>query len=143
MLLRPEDFRRYFDLLYGTLPTLDRAGIMPLLTAGARDAEMGLRTAAAKFQMIDDAGTTAVLVPYGRGAGLIRRLERLGQPDRLLLRRLQRFSVVLHEREFKGLLAVGGAREIVAGIYAVEPDRYDDRLGVVVGEASIALELVG
>jgi CRISPR-associated endonuclease/helicase Cas3 len=143
MLLRPEDFRRYFELLYGTLPTLDRGGIMPLLTAGARDAEMSLRTAAGKFQMIDDAGTTTVLVPYGRGAGLIRRLVRLGQPDRLLLRRLQRFSVVLHEREFKSLLAVGGAREIVAGIYAVEPDRYDDRLGVVVGEASIATELVG
>jgi CRISPR-associated endonuclease/helicase Cas3 len=143
MLLRPEDFRRYFDLLYGTLPTLDRAGIMPLLTAGARDAEMGLRTAAEKFQMIDDAGTTAVLAPYGRGAELIRRLERLGQPDRLLLRRLQRYSVVLHEREFKSLLAVGGAREIVPGIYAVEPDRYDVRLGVVVGEASIATELVG
>jgi CRISPR-associated endonuclease/helicase Cas3 len=142
MLLRPEGFRRYFDLLYGTLPTLDRAGIMPLLASGARDAEMSLRTAAGKFQLIDDAGTTTVLVPYGRGAWLIGRLERLGQPDRDLLRRLQRFSVVLHEREFRSLLAVGGAREI-AGIYAVEPDRYDDRLGVVSGDASIAPQLVG
>jgi CRISPR-associated endonuclease/helicase Cas3 len=115
---------------------------MPLLTSGARDAEMSLRTAAGKFQLIDDAGTTTVLVPYGRGAWLIRRLERLGQPDRDLLRRLQRFSVVLHEREFRSLLAVGGAREI-AGIYAVEPDRYDDRLGVVSGDASIGPELVG
>ena len=141
MLFRPEDFRRYFELLYGTLPTLDRAGIMPLLTAGARDAEIGLRTAAAKFQMIDDAGTTTVVVPYGRGAGLIRRLERMEQPDRYLLRLLQRFSVVLHDREFRSLLAVGGAREI-AGVYAVEPDRYDDRLGVVSGDASIAPELV-
>jgi CRISPR-associated endonuclease/helicase Cas3 len=114
---------------------------MPLLTAGARDAEIGLRTAAAKFQMIDDAGTTTVVVPYGRGAGLIRRLERMEQPDRYLLRLLQRFSVVLHDREFRSLLAVGGAREI-AGVYAVEPDRYDDRLGVVSGDASIAPELV-
>ncbi len=143
MPIRPEDFRRYFDLLYGTLPTLDRAGILPLLTAGARDAEMSLRTAAGKFQMIDDAGTTSVLVPYERGAELIRRLERSGQPDRHLLRRLQRFAVVLHEREFRSLLAVGGAREIVTGIFAVEPDRYDDRLGVVVGDASIASNLVG
>ena len=143
MLLRPEDFRRYFDLLYGTLPTLDRTGIMPLLTAGARDAEMGLRTAAAKFQMIDDAGTTAVVVPYGRrGISLISQLERMERPDRDLLRRLQRYSVVLHEREFRSLLSVGGVREI-AGVYAVEPDRYDDRLGVVVGDASIARQLVG
>jgi CRISPR-associated endonuclease/helicase Cas3 len=143
-LLGPEGFGRYFELLYGTLPTLDRAGILPLLTAGARDAELGLRTASAKFQMIDDAGTTTVLVPYGRGSGLIARLERLGQagkPDRDLLRRLQRFTVVLHDWEFKRLAASGGVREI-AGLQVVEPDRYDDRLGVVVGDASIAPELV-
>ena len=115
---------------------------MPLLTAGARDVEMSLRTAAGKFQMIDDAGTTTVVVPYGRGVGLIRQLERLGQPDRDLLRRLQRFSVVLHEREFRSLLSVAGVREI-SGVYAVEPNRYNDRLGVVFGDASIAPELVG
>lgn len=143
-LLGPDGFRRYFELLYGTLPTLDRAGIMELLVGGARDAEIGLRTASARFQMIDDAGTTTVVVPYGRGRGLIARLERLGQagkPDRDLLRRLQRFTVVLHDWEFKRLVASGGVREI-AGLQVVEPDRYDDRLGVVVGDASIAPELV-
>lgn len=133
-LLRPDGFRRYFERLYGDLPSLDQEGILALLLQDARSIHIDFRSASEKFRMIDNEGTTTVLVPYGRGARLIAELERFG-PDRVRLRRLQRYSVTLHAREFGRLRAVEGVEDIGPELFAVKPGFYDDELGVVVDGA--------
>jgi CRISPR-associated endonuclease/helicase Cas3 len=129
-LLEPNAFRRYFERLYGDLPSLDREGVLPLLQRDAQSIHVDFRSASEKFRMIDREGTVTVLVPFGRGAGLIEELRVVG-PDRARLRRLQRYSVTLHAREFGHLLSVNGVREIAPEVFAVAPDSYDDDLGVV------------
>ena len=81
------------------------------------------------------------MVPFGSGVGLIRELEGIDEPDKDFRRKLQRYTVVLRAKEFAALLSSRGVRA-VAGINVVEPDRYDRRFGVVVGDASIAPDLV-
>jgi CRISPR-associated endonuclease/helicase Cas3 len=130
-LLRPDGFRRYFARLYSDLPSLDREGILPLLQQDARSMHVDFRSASEKFRMIDNEGTATVLVPFERGAGLIADLERFG-PDKARLRRLQRYSVTLHAREFGHLRTSGWVREIAPDIFAVEPEAYDDNLGVLI-----------
>ena len=138
--LDPDGFRRFFERLYAD-KNLDSKGILSRLTAEARECRFDFRTAAALFQMIDDKGTTSVVVPFGSGVGLIRELEGIDEPDKDFRRKLQRYTVVLRAKEFAALLSSRGVRA-VAGINVVEPDRYDRRFGVVVGDASIAPDLV-
>jgi CRISPR-associated endonuclease/helicase Cas3 len=144
-LLAPDGFRRFFERLFGDKQTLDRESILQMLTADARELRMSFRSAATAFQLIDDRGTTAAIVPYGRGINLIAELERLAavgvEPGVDLRRRLQRFTVTLRERELRALMASRGARQ-VAGIFTIDQYAYDEQVGVLVGDASIAGELV-
>ena len=133
-LLRPVGFRRYFDRLYGDLPSLDAQGILPLLQQDARSLHVDFRSASERFRMIDNEGTATVLVPFELGAALIAELKRYG-PDKARLRRLQRYSVTLHAREFGRLRAVEGVDEIAPELFAVTPGFYDDDVGVVVDGA--------
>jgi CRISPR-associated endonuclease/helicase Cas3 len=53
-------------------------------------------------------------------------------PSRALLRRLQRFSVSLPERQLLPLLASGDVGEIAGGFYVQQrPKLYDDRFGLL------------
>ena len=68
------------------------------------------------------------------------RLERIG-PERWLLRRLQRFTVSIHQHHVRGLLAIGAIREVGEDTYAlVERGRYDPRLGLVVDDLSVVMD---
>lgn len=128
-LLMPAGFRRYFELLY-RLSDLDEAGIVPLLTEGARRGEFPFRRVGRLFQMISEEGAATVLVPFGDGMHLLRELER-GGADRKVLRKLQRFGVTIHPRQLDRLVRDGGASEVVPGIHALtDASRYDDRLGL-------------
>lgn len=53
---------------------------------------------AAMFRMIAQTGTS-IYVPWGKGAELVARLRKEG-PSRDLLRRLQRYVIVLHEEDY-------------------------------------------
>lgn len=53
---------------------------------------------AAMFRMIAQTGTS-IYVPWGKGAELVARLRKEG-PSRELLRRLQRYVIVLHEEDY-------------------------------------------
>jgi hypothetical protein len=53
---------------------------------------------AAMFRMIAQTGTS-IYVPWGKGAELVARLRK-GGPSRDLLRRLQRYVIVLHEEDY-------------------------------------------
>lgn len=138
--LTPAGFRRYFDLLYSSVD-LDKERIVTMLTEGAHRGEFPFRTVAAKFQLIADEGSGTILVPYGRtGSRLLKLLDRVG-PERRLLRRLQRFTVSIHQGHVRGLLAIGAIREVGQDMYTlVERDRYDERLGLVVDDLSVVME---
>jgi CRISPR-associated endonuclease/helicase Cas3 len=136
--MRPAAFRRFFERFYAD-GSLDRREITPLLADGARQLEFGFRTAAERFQMVADEGTATVLVPFGRGAGLLAGLRRstghAEGPDRRLLRALQRFTVTVHRGHLLALQRAGALTEVLPDVFALdEPDRYDDRLGLLVDD---------
>jgi len=136
--MRPAAFRRFFERFYAEA-SLDRRAITPLLTDGARRLEFGFRTAAERFQMVADEGTATVLVPFGRGAGLLAELRRSTSraegPDRWLLRALQRFTVSVHRGHLLALRRAGALTEVLPDVFALaQPERYDERLGLLVDD---------
>lgn len=60
--------------------------------------DFNFRQADQRFRWIDS-NTTSVIVPYGRGAELIEHIRTADQPDWQLLRRAQKFSVSLYDRD--------------------------------------------
>ena len=104
--LSPANFTRYFDLLYGGVNTYDKGEVMRLLSDGAAKGAVQFRTAAQRFQLIDDGEQRPVLVRWGQGAQLIARLRAEG-PHRDLTRRLQRYSVTLYDSQVWRLMSSG------------------------------------
>lgn len=136
--MRPATFRRFFERFYADA-SLDKWGIGPLLSGGAHQLEFGFRTVADRFQMVADDGTATVLVPFGRGAGLLAELRRsTGRaegPDRRLLRALQRFTVSVHRGHLAALQRAGALTEVMPDVFALDqPERYDERLGLLVDD---------
>ena len=130
-------FRRYFEQFYVCAPSLDAKGIDALLKPDGQgdDAlKVQFRTAAQRFQLIDEAGYRSVIVRYGDSAVLIGRLEKDG-PERWLMRKLQRFAVSLPEYQFKKLLSRGDVREVYPDMFAQTSDAlYHPELGMLVDE---------
>lgn len=136
--MRPAAFRRFFERFYAEA-SLDRRAITPLLTDGARRLEFAFRTAAERFQMVADEGSATVLVPFGRGAGLLAELRRstsrVEGPDRRLLRALQRFTVSVHRGHLLALQRAGALTQVLPDVFALDqPERYDERLGLLVDD---------
>lgn len=136
-LLTPERFEQFFKTLYWIKGDgLDKQGIMALL-ANDKELRISFRTAAEKFRLIDDAASASVVVRYGEGTKLIELLRRQ-EPERWLLRRLQRFVVNL-PRFIHGRLVVEGAiEEIRPGIFIqAQGNLYDKQLGLCVDRSMI------
>jgi CRISPR-associated endonuclease/helicase Cas3 len=144
-LLSPDGYQRYFELLYGAQETLDKHGVLPLLTLDAREARFSFRTAASQFQMIEEEGATTVFVPYKRGAALIEDLRRatvFGTTDRRLMRRLQRYTVTLRRSEVMELDRVHGLERLSDDIAVVHQDFYIETGVAVLGrDYSIGLSV--
>jgi CRISPR-associated endonuclease/helicase Cas3 len=107
---------------------------------------MQFRTAAGRFQIIDDKAQRPTLVPYRKGKELIELLKSKG-PERWLMRKLQRYSVNVYLCDF-GLLEKKGAIDCIcgktgdSGIYAVNNDvGYDRVLGLLVDDPPDNLDL--
>ncbi len=131
--LRRELFRKYFEQLYWKAPSLDRHGIMDLLKATG-ECEVQFRTAAQRFQLIDESGYCSVIVLYGESASLIGLLKKDG-PKRWLMRKLQRYTVSLPEYQFRKLLSKGDLREVWPDMYAQTSEAlYHPELGVLIDE---------
>lgn len=132
-ILHPETLKKYFQLFYAQRDTFDRKDIQNLLVKNAApDLHIQFRTAAQRFQLIDDARQVSVVVKYngkhGSSEKLISTLSFAG-PSRTLMRKLQRFSISLPERVFH---EVSEAFEEIHGIYCQSVDSvYDDVLGFV------------
>ena len=138
-----ELFTRYFEHFYVKADSLDKHGIHDLLTRDARELKIQFRTAAEKFQLIDDVESQAILVWYGESQALIGKLKKDG-PERWLMRKLQRYSVNMPRRVVDKLVETGEVEEVRPGIFAQNVSTlYNDKLGVTVGSALTAEQLIG
>jgi CRISPR-associated endonuclease/helicase Cas3 len=123
-------FSEYFKELYWIQGNrLDRKAVLSDL---APDGELrfSFRTAANKFQLIDEGQQAPVIVSYREeGSKLVDQLSRRG-PERWLMRRLQRYVVNLPKYLHRRLLAEGAIREIHAEIFVQgHGGQYDENLG--------------
>ena len=134
-----ELFYHYFEHFYMRAPSLDKHDIAELLSPqGGNDdpLKVQFRTAAQRFRLIDESGYRSILVRYGESPALIGRLRKEG-PERWLMRKLQRYAVLLPEHQFQKLLVDGDICEIYPSLFTQTADPlYDLELGVLVDEAS-------
>ena len=122
---RPENplersmFERYFKHLYYDCD-LDAKGIRKLLTAD-RELAVNFRIAAELFQLIDDRDSALVVVRYEDRRGDIEQwLATLASqgPERWLMRKLQRLTVSIAQRDANRMLVQGSLTlSIVPGLY--------------------------
>ena len=135
--LSPESFKKYFCFFFDRLNSFDSKEIQTHLTQNADKCQIQFRTAALKFKMIDDSGQHALIVRYkSQGENkvdsrrLIEVLRKYG-PNRSLMRKLQRFSVTLYDREFESLKQQGALEELF-GIWVQARDEiYDPDCGLI------------
>lgn len=138
-----ELFTRYFEQFYVKAASLDKHGITDLLMRDARELKIQFRTAAEKFQLIDDVESQAIVVWYGESQALIGKLKKDG-PERWLMRKLQRYCVNLPRRVVDKLIQSGEVQEIWPGILAQAVSTlYDDAIGVTFGSELTAEQLIG
>ncbi|MDR2156100.1 MAG: CRISPR-associated endonuclease Cas3'' [Burkholderiaceae bacterium] len=135
-------FAQYFERLYHGCQ-LDREGICDdLFMAGGRldgrELAVSFRTASEKFRLIDDEDSLPIVVRYrgkdGRNAEIDKWLAMLRRddPQRWLMRKLQRYIVNLPRREALPLLEQGDIEEILPGLYSQTGDGlYNEKLGLL------------
>lgn len=96
--------------------------------------EAFFRDAATKFRMIDSI-QTSIVVPFGKGKDLIKTLRLTDQPDRQLLRKLQRFTVSVYDWQLKAMMEsniIMQPNESLEGIFVLmNNDAYDQELGLL------------
>lgn len=126
-------FGRYFDQLYQLVPTDQKISIQ-----GERE-KLHFRKVAKLAKVIND-DTQPVVVPYGKGSNLIEEIRtrpivkgqpRFGRDD---LRKLQRFMVNLHSRDFQRLLMLKGISQLLPNleIHVLAEGWYHPDLGIVI-----------
>ena len=132
-------YPQYFDHLYASCD-LDQKQIgEDLKTVGSGDYAFALRleTVSKKFKLIDDGDTAALIVRY-RGQKddddtvdkLLGMVKNEG-PLRWLMRKLQRYTVTLYQRDVLRLLGQGDVMELFPGLYVQVGDvLYDPVFGV-------------
>jgi CRISPR-associated endonuclease/helicase Cas3 len=124
-------FERYFDQLYQLVPNDNNIQ--------SERRKLHFRTVAQLARVIDD-DTQPVVVPYGNGCNLIKEMRtrpvvkgqpRFGRDD---LRKLQRFMVNLHARDFQRLLMLKAISPLLPNleIYVLADGWYHPDLGLLI-----------
>jgi len=140
--LLPESFSHYFNLYYGKLNNFDEHDIMDLLAGtDACKFKIQFRTAAQRFKLINDAQQHGIIVRYKSvknadktdnkvGVDELIQQLRFGGPSRNLMRKLQRFSVNVYDRDLKEMHN-NGMIEDVNGIWVqTDNNLYDPVFGL-------------
>jgi len=141
--LTPAAFDIYYKSFYTRTNSFDEKGIMDLLAGpDITKIKIQFRTAASRFSLIEDGGQRAIIVHYKSSnnninegltsEALAAKVEAFG-PDRVTMRRLQRYSVNVPKRIFDMLLATGSIRELkgMDGLYIQAlPGLYDETFGL-------------
>lgn len=127
----PKTFESYFNLVFAQ-SNCDQHKIKNLLVDDACRMRVQFRTAAQQFQFIDDSNTHTVFVQYDDySKNLVEKLR--FQPTRNLLRKLQRYSVTLYDKEYMELASRGYICNTESGhTIQVAEEIYDQFLGLVV-----------
>ncbi|HUY82744.1 MAG TPA: CRISPR-associated helicase Cas3' [Acidobacteriaceae bacterium] len=138
--LTPDLFKSYFTHYYSKVGEdgLDKHGIEKLMTQDAAQCRIQFRAAAKEFQLIEEDGSVAVIVPYANpedarrdSRPLIARL-RSGELHRGLLRELQRFTVMVRMRNFNMLCKSGELEELAPGLWVLKNETaYHGELGLL------------
>lgn len=105
-LLEPKAFQEYFRLFYSKIDNFDKANIGDSLWKDAYYMKFQFATAARDFRLIDDKNAQTILVEYKAGSDLIQLLKRKG-PEPWLMRKLQRYTVSVNERDFAEIRKAG------------------------------------
>lgn len=127
-------YEKYFAELYWKANSLDSKDIIPLLKPDWKECGIFFRSAAERFQLIDNARQRTILVRYGEGSKLIESLKYRG-PNRELLRQLQRYTVNVYKEQFYSMLSRGSIEEVQPEIYALTSEiEYDHTIGLLVDE---------
>jgi CRISPR-associated endonuclease/helicase Cas3 len=128
-ILAPDRFEAFFKEFYWLQgDRLDKHQILSDLRMDG-DFRCSFRTAAEKFHLIDESLYAPVIVNYGEGSQLVKRIE-YEKPDREMRRRLQRFVVNIPRYVHSKMLSEGGLREVHPGIFIQNhPSLYDENLG--------------
>ena len=135
--LTPKLFEHYFRLWFASINSMDKEGILNLLTPG-NGMEISFRTAAEKFHLIPDDGAP-VIVLWGEGEKWLTKLKADG-PDRWLMRKLQRYCVNVRQNTLDRLIAQHDVEPVLPGLYAQSNDLlYDEAFGFLGGIDNVAL----
>lgn len=130
-------FERYFRQFYSAVD-LDAKRIVPMLKVQP-DLALQFRSAAQAFRLVDDEDSATVVVRYAEHAQeidtLLGQLESKG-PERWLMRKLQRYTVSIHQRVATQMLAQGDLTLPMPGLHVqVDSENlYDPQLGLVLKE---------
>jgi CRISPR-associated endonuclease/helicase Cas3 len=128
-------FTPYFEELYWKANSLDTKGIMNLLKPELPEWGIQFRTAAESFRIINDANQRSILVPYGEGKKWIELLKHSEISTRVLLRKLQRYTINIYGNQFSLLQSRGSLEEIILGIFALNNTvEYDNEIGLLIEE---------
>ncbi len=164
--MTPDWFESYFKQFYAAMP-LDKhdiCGLLRLNSDGAQTSKLidalygqhpipllkkiaeklndtfaiDFRTAAEKFQLIEDGDRVPVVVRYAEKLDeidtLLNLLRKEG-PQRWLMRKLQRYTVSIHERNAQKLAGKGLEPTAMPGLYVQTADAlYDSQTGFFDGE---------
>ncbi|TQV62471.1 MAG: CRISPR-associated helicase Cas3' [Halothiobacillaceae bacterium] len=129
-------FAAYFERLYHGCD-LDKAGMGQLLEVDGQTLAVNFRTAAENFRLIADEDTVPVVVLYrgadGQDDSIDKWLHTLRKEglQRWLMRKLQRYTINLHQREAQALLAQSDIKEVIPGLHVQISDwLYDPTLGL-------------
>ena len=135
-ILAPNHFEAFFKELYWLQgDRLDKYGILSDLQM-SHDFHCSFRTAAKKFQLIDESYYAPVVVQYGEGKQLIKQLYRT-KPDRELYRKLQRYIVNIPRYLHNNMLVNNIICEIHPGLFIQNlPSFYNDQLGLLIEKAN-------
>lgn len=139
-LLTRENFDRFFRELYWKANSLDAKDIVGLLSPDRATFGIQFRTASDNFKLIDDSMQRAIIVRYGKSEDLLEEVKRnAGNPAflKLLLRKLQRYSVNVYTNDFNRLLERKSIVEVLPGVFALTTSmEYSIDTGLQVDENS-------
>ncbi|MCL6591667.1 MAG: CRISPR-associated endonuclease Cas3'' [Firmicutes bacterium] len=134
-------FEKYFSELYWKANSLDKEGIIPLLSREYRECGFYFRKAAEKFQIIDGDAQKTILVRYGEGEKFINLLKSKG-PERWLMRKLQRYTVNIYNNDFNQMRLRGAIEEVYPKIFALSSNLdYSADTGLLTDETLYEPEL--
>lgn len=136
--LAPEAFERYFKLFYARQHSLDKHGIVELLTERGGAMEFNFRSAAERFKLIDDEDQASLLIPLHHQLPGHEHLQPLiaklagGDTDRWLLRSVQRYVLNIRQGQLDELLKTRSVTPLASGLYLLDDEhRYDLRFGLL------------